>query len=191
VSMGQKWSKFLGRVPTVQMVIGLAAGIISIGGAVYSLVFTSNSVAGQGEIVAVIRENGSNKAVRDATVEVLTQDNAVVTRFTSRPEGRAKMPVKAGGYRLRVAHPSLGQDTRQVLVRPGQTTEIHVSLGPPPAQLKRPPPAQLKRPPPAATPTSASPPASKNAVNNVNKRVGNREAAPNSRLPKFPSDLAP
>jgi hypothetical protein len=180
--MGQKWSKFLERVPTVQMIIGLAAGIVSIGGAVYSLVFTSDSTPVRGEILAVITENGSNKVVRDATVEVLTQDNAVVTRLTSRPEGRAKMPVKAGGYRLRVAHPSLGQDTRQVLVRPGQTTEVHVSLGPLPAAVP-------KRPP-SAPPPSASPAAAKNAVN---KRAGNRDSAPKSlnSLPKFPSDLAP
>ena len=128
--MGKQWSKFLERLPKVQLVVGLTAGLVSISGAVYSVMAPSKSAPVMGEVVTVVRENHSRRAIKDATVEILTARDAVITRLTSRPEGRARIPLKEGNYRLRVSHPSLGRDIRQIHVLAGQTSEIHVALGP-------------------------------------------------------------
>jgi Carboxypeptidase regulatory-like domain len=128
--MGKRWSRFLERLPKVQLVVGLTAGLASISGAVYSVVSPSKSAPVMGEVVTVVRENRSNRPIKDATVEILTAKDAVVTRLTSRPAGRARIPLKEGNYRLRVSHPTLGRDIRQIHVLAGQTSEIHVALGP-------------------------------------------------------------
>jgi hypothetical protein len=134
--MGEKWSTFLERLPKVQMIVGLIAGTVSILGAVYSVVSPSRSRPALGEVVTVVRENRSKKAIADATVEILTLKDALVTRLSSRPQGQARIPLREGDYRLRVSHPKLGRDIRQIHVLAGQTTEFHVALGPPPVATR-------------------------------------------------------
>jgi hypothetical protein len=138
--MGQRWGTFLERLPKVQMIVGLTAGLLSISGAVYSVMSPSRHKPALGEVLAVVEETRSNKAIRDATVEILTPTtDALVTRLTSRPDGRARIPLRAGDYRLRVSHPDLGRDIRPIHVLGGQTTEIHVELGPRPTPVARKP----------------------------------------------------
>jgi Carboxypeptidase regulatory-like domain len=127
--MALKWSRFLERLPKVQMIVGLMAGIVSILGALYSVRSPSRPTPLLGELVAVVRDNRSNKPVTDAMVEVLTPTDAVVTRLTTRPEGRARIPLREGDYRLLVSHPHLGRDIRQIHVRAGQTAVFQIVLG--------------------------------------------------------------
>jgi hypothetical protein len=139
--MGEKWSTFLERLPKVQMIVGLMAGTVSILGAVYSVVPPWRSTPRLGEVVTVVRESRSKKAITDATVEILTLKDALVTRLTSRAEGRARIPLREGDYRLRVSHPNLGRDIRAIHVLAGQTAEFHIALGPPPVATGPPSPA--------------------------------------------------
>lgn len=159
--MGVKRSSFLERLPQFQMIVGLMAGVVSILGALYSVWSPARSTPLLGELVAVVREHRSNKPVTDAMVEILTVNDAVVTRLTARPEGRARIPLREGDYQLRVSHPHLGRDVRQIHVRPGQTAVFQIVLGLPPTGVGTKPAAD-----------SASPPTSKNVMSRSVDSVG-------------------
>src|SRR5215204_1363552 len=65
----------------IQSVVATLAGIVSVGGAAFSVVQyvrPSNS----GELVAVVKAAGSQGVVSDATVEVLTTEDALVATLT-------------------------------------------------------------------------------------------------------------
>ncbi len=111
-----------------QSVIGLLAGLISILGGTYSAVqLFARPAPSFGEVVAIVREARTEKPVPDATVEIFTTQDALVTTVTAY-SGRVRQPLKEGAYRLRVSHPKFGPDTRQVQVVSGQTAEVRFQL---------------------------------------------------------------
>jgi hypothetical protein len=71
-----------------------------------------------------------DKPILDATIEVSTLDNNVVTTLISRDEGRARLPLRDGQYRVRVRHPKFNTEALQVQVAAGQTSELHIALAP-------------------------------------------------------------
>jgi hypothetical protein len=79
-----------------------------------------------GEVVAIVQEARTGRPVPDATVEVLTLRDAVVTTLAPGAGGQARGKLKEGTYRLRVAHPRFLVEARQVQVVAGQTSEVHV-----------------------------------------------------------------
>jgi hypothetical protein len=111
-------------------IVGITAGGISVIGFVYSFLGSSTPKSGFGDIVAVVQDAKTRNPVSDATVEILTGENAVVTTVISKDDGRARRRVKEGGYTLRVMHPRFGVATRKVQVDAGQTAEIQVALSP-------------------------------------------------------------
>ena len=117
-----------GPLSTVQTVVGLITGIVSIGGALVGIPGFFAAPPTKGEIVAIVREAKTEKAVTDATIEILTPQNAVVTMLTSNYFGKARYWVDEGQYRVRVSHPRFAVEIRQVRVVPGQTAEIRVQL---------------------------------------------------------------
>lgn len=124
----------------LQAVIGITAGVISIAGMLYSTTrhYIKPPIR-QGDIVAVVQEAHSGKPVTDATVEIYTPENRLVTTLAPKQEGRARQGVNEGPYNLRVSHPKFTPQTRQVQVQSGQTSEVRIVLvrpAPPP-----PPPA--------------------------------------------------
>jgi hypothetical protein len=112
----------------VQAVIGIAAGIISISGAVYSSMHTTIPTA-PGEIVAIVLQARSQKPIPGATVEVYTTRDALVTTLSAR-EGRVRHTLREGDYKLRVFHPRYGVEVRQIQVQSSQTSEVRVGLLP-------------------------------------------------------------
>src|SRR5262249_41169379 len=94
----------LSRVHTI---VGLAAGILSIA---FSLVAFFKPASDKAELVAIVRDSKTQKAVSDAMIEVLTPDDALIT--TLRPDWRGKVRYKLdeGHYRLRVSHPKYRAD---------------------------------------------------------------------------------
>jgi hypothetical protein len=112
----------------LQAIVGLLAGIISIGGAAYTFLVPSRPPTGT--MVAIVQEARSEKPITDATIEVLTLDNTVVTTLTSDAPGRVHYALKEGAYRLRITHPRFGPEVRQVMVLAGQTSEVRVRLAP-------------------------------------------------------------
>jgi hypothetical protein len=112
----------------LQAIVGLLAGVISVGGAAYTFLVPSRPATGT--VVAIVQDARSEKPVTDATVEILTLDNAVVTTLTSDAPGRARYALKEGAYRLRITHPRFAAEVRQVMVLAGQTSEVRVRLAP-------------------------------------------------------------
>ncbi len=113
---------------TVQSVVGLAAGLISILGASYSAVQLFKPAPQYGEVVAIVREAKTEKPVTDATIEIFTPQEALVTTLTSANKGQIRQPLKEGPYRLRVSHPKFGAETRQIQVLAGQAAEVRFLL---------------------------------------------------------------
>jgi len=112
----------LSRVHTI---VGLAAGILSIA---FSLVAFFKPPSDKAELVAIVQDSKTQKAVSDAMIEVLTPDDALIT--TLRPDWRGKVRYKLdeGHYRLRVSHPKYRADIRDVQLISKESTEVLVQL---------------------------------------------------------------
>jgi Carboxypeptidase regulatory-like domain len=104
----------------VQALLGLIAALLSIGGALYGYLRPGRA-ANTGDVVAIVQEARSGKAVTDATVEILTPKDALVTTLAA-ASGEARSQMKEGPYRLRVTHPRFAPEVRQIQVIAGQTT---------------------------------------------------------------------
>ena len=111
----------------VQSVVALLAGIASITGGVFSLVQLARP-ANTGDLVTIVQAAGAHGGVRDATVEVLTTQNAIVATLTPDSTGRVTQALTEGVYVVRVSHPSYAAEVRRVQVLPRQTVEVRASL---------------------------------------------------------------
>ena len=110
-----------------QAVVGTLAGIVSIAGAAFSLVEFARP-SNTGDLVAIVQAAGSRRSVPDATIEVLTTQNAIVATLTPDATGRVTQELTEGVYVVRISHPRYAAETRRVLVQPQQTVEIRASL---------------------------------------------------------------
>ena len=118
-------------------IVGIIAGFISISVGLYSyLHFSKPGPPVIGQIVAIVQDARTGKPVTDATVEILTLKDAVVTTLTPGAEGQARGSLKEGTYRLRVTHPRFAAEARQVQIVAGQTSEVRLKLVQPAAAPK-------------------------------------------------------
>jgi len=118
--LGLSFSRF-------QAFVGTLAGIASITGAAFSLVQFARP-AKTGDLVTIVQAAGSHRSVPDATIEVLTTQNAIVATLTPDSTGRVTQALTEGVYVVRVSHPGYAADVRRVQVLPRQTVEIRASL---------------------------------------------------------------
>jgi hypothetical protein len=109
----------------VQTLVGLAAGIISITGA---LVAFFKPAPDQGRLVAIVQDAKTEKAISDATVEVLTPLDALITTLKPNYFGVAHCTLGEGRYRLRVSHPRYLSEVRDIQLISSQNTEVRVQL---------------------------------------------------------------
>jgi hypothetical protein len=118
----------------VQATLGILAALLSIGGALYGYLRPGRAVVpDHGAVVAIVHEGKSGKPVADATVELLTLKDALVTSVPL-TGGEGRRELKEGVYRLRVTHPKYTTEVREIQVVAGQTNEIRLKLAPrPPA----------------------------------------------------------
>ena len=136
----------------LQGVAGTLAAIISIGGA-FGYLVPFQIKTDRGEVLAIVQEARTGKPVADATVELLTIHDLLVTTVPpSTGAGSAKAPIKEGTYRLRVMHPKYTTESRQIYVLAGQTAQVNVRLSPRPAPPPAPPAVAEKPEPPANSP---------------------------------------
>jgi hypothetical protein len=112
----------------VQSTIAITAGLLTMTAAAVTITRHLSAPPDRGHIVAVVKEGAADKPVSGATVEIITQKNALVTMLTPDADGRVRYTVKEGHYRVRVTHPRLAAEARQVYVQGGQTAELHVRL---------------------------------------------------------------
>jgi hypothetical protein len=111
-----------------QAIVGITAGFISITVGLYSYFHQRPSLPVTGEVVAILQDARTGRPVADASVEVLTLKNAVVTTLTPGAEGQARGKLKEGTYRLRVTHPRFTAEVRQVEIVAGQISEVRLKL---------------------------------------------------------------
>ncbi len=78
--------------------------------------------------MTIVQAAGSRRSVTDATIEVLTTQNALVATLTPDSTGRVTQELKEGVYVVRVSHPRYAAEVRRVQVLPRQTVEIRASL---------------------------------------------------------------
>jgi len=137
------WHIFGIPLARVQTIVGLIAGLLSIGAGVYSFLWaTRPAVSTAGEVVTVVFEANSSTLVPDAVAELFSEKgNALVTTLTPQGPGRARQTVKEGTYRLRVTHPRYVAEVRQIQVLAGQTAEVRVRLAPRVPAARAAPPA--------------------------------------------------
>ena len=111
-----------------QAVVGTLAGLTSIAGAAFSLVQFSQPAPNTGDLVAIVQATGDRGSITDATIEVLTPQNAIVATLTPDATGRATQELTEGIYVVRVSHPRYAPEVRRVQVLPQKTVEIRASL---------------------------------------------------------------
>lgn len=137
------WFSGILRQPlsTVQTLVGIFAGLLSISGALFSVsgLMGPSAPPQQGEIVASVQDARWRKPVAQATVEILTPQDALVTTLNVEPDGRLTRRLKEGRYRLRVTHPGFITEVRHVEVHSGQRSDVRIALA-----LKPPPPRVVK-----------------------------------------------
>ena len=112
-----------------QAIIGITAGVLSIGVTVWGILVTSRPPVTSGEVVTIILAARTEKPVAGATIELLTLRDALVTTLVAKG-GQARQTLKEGAYRLRVSHPKFTTEVRQIQVLAGQTQEIRIRLAP-------------------------------------------------------------
>ena len=110
-----------------QAVVGTLAGILSIAGAAFSLVQFARP-ANTGDLVMIVQAAGSRRSVTDATIEVLTTQDAIVATLTPDSSGRVTQELTEGVYVVRVSHPGYAAEVRRVQVLPRQTVEVRANL---------------------------------------------------------------
>jgi hypothetical protein len=113
----------------LQGVVGTLAGIASIIGAVFTLVEFVRP-GNTGDLVTIVQAAGSRGSVTDATIEVLTTQDALVATLTPDATGRVTQELTEGVYVVRVSHPRYASEVRRVHVLPRQTVEMRASLRP-------------------------------------------------------------
>ncbi len=127
----------------IQAMVGVAAGLITITGSIVSLAGLHERPPVLGEMIAVIQDMRERAPLPEATVEILTAQDALVTTLTAPSDGRVARRLKEGKYRVRVSHPQFMPQIRQIEVSSGERSELRVSLAPRPA----PPRWRRQRPP--------------------------------------------
>jgi hypothetical protein len=113
---------------SVQALVAIVAGVLSAVGGAFALWQHLMPEPTTGQVVAIIREMRTAKPVGEATLEILTPRDELVTTLTAAESGRVQHALKEGSYRLRVSHPKFSAENRTVQVVPGQTAEVRIEL---------------------------------------------------------------
>jgi hypothetical protein len=115
--------------PRAQAIVGVLTGVLSIAGALYSGVCYLMAPS-PGEVAALVRESRTDRPIADATVEVLTPEDALVTTLAPAADGWIRHSLYAGKYHIRVTKPGFGSDTKPIQVLPGRSVEVRFHLTP-------------------------------------------------------------
>ena len=130
-SLRQRLTAWSPALSGFQTFVGLTTGLLTIGGALLAVPDLFSSPPPElpmGQIVAIVEEAKTERAVSDARVEILTLQNAVITTVTPNYFGKARRALEEGPYRVRVSHPDYVSEVRNVHVVKGQTAEVHMRL---------------------------------------------------------------
>jgi Carboxypeptidase regulatory-like domain len=109
----------------VQTIVGLTAGLLSIS---FSLAALLKPASNKAELVAVVQDGKTEKALSDAMVEVLTTEDAVISSMKPDWSGKARFNLDEGRYRIRVSHPKYHSEVRDVQLVSKEKTVIRLQL---------------------------------------------------------------
>jgi carboxypeptidase family protein len=109
----------------VQAIVGLTAGLLSIS---FSLAAFFKPVSNKAELVAIVEDGKTEKPISDATVEVLTPQDALITMLKPDWSGKARFKLEEGRYRLRVSHPRYRPEVRDIQLISKESTEVRLQL---------------------------------------------------------------
>src|SRR2546423_140767 len=112
-------------VSRVQTFVGLAAGILSISGALAAFL---NPSPAKSELVVTVQDAKTQQTVSDATIEILTPRDVLIATLKPNWAGKTSCILDEGHYRVRVKHPRYGPEIRDVQLVSGQGAEIHMQL---------------------------------------------------------------
>ena len=116
----------------VQTIVGLTAGILSITGALAAYL---KPAPGKPELAVIVQDAKTQQVVSDATIEILTLRDALITTLKPNWSGKAYCTLDEGHYRVRVKHPRYGSEVREVQLISSRSTEVRVQLRPPTTSL--------------------------------------------------------
>ena len=116
----------------VQTFVGLAAGILSIAGA---LAGYFKAAPRKPELAVIVQDAKTQQTVSDATIEILTPRDALLTTLKPNWSGKASCTLDEGHYRVRVRHPRYSPEVREVQLISSQSTEVRVQLRAPTSSL--------------------------------------------------------
>jgi hypothetical protein len=109
----------------VQTIVGLTAGLLSIA---FSMDAWLRPASNKAELVAVVQDGKTEEAVSNATVEVLTLQDAVISTLKPDWSGKARFALDEGHYRVRVSHPKYRSEVRDVQLVSKEKTEVRLQL---------------------------------------------------------------
>ena len=109
----------------IQTMVGLTAGLLSIAFSLGALLKPASTKA---ELVAIVQDGKTEKAISDATIEVLTSENLVVTTLKPDWAGKARFKLDEGRYRVRATHPRYHSEVRDVQLISKESTEVRLQL---------------------------------------------------------------
>jgi hypothetical protein len=150
------WATLSRPLSGMQAAVGFCAGLVSVSGVILPFAGVLRASPGYGEVVTIVQDVRSRKPITEATIEILTPQDALVTTLILPQEGRTRRSLKEGAYRIRVSHPRFTTEARQIQVQAGQTTELRVTMGPRRTSPAAPPTA--KAPAPAKVPEAPAKP---------------------------------
>jgi len=129
LGLRKRLAAFWEPLSRLETLIGLATGVASVIGALFGFSeFFSGPPQDTGQVVAIVRDAETQKAVSGARIEILTGESTILTTMTTNWFGRASHRLAEGQYRVRVDHPKFRAEVRQVQVVSGQTSELDVPL---------------------------------------------------------------
>jgi hypothetical protein len=109
----------------LQTIVGLTAGILSITGALSAYL---KPAPGKPELAVIVQDAKTQQTVSDATIEILTPRDAVITTLKPNWAGKTSGTLDEGHYRVRVRHPRYAPEVRDVQLISRQNTEVRVQL---------------------------------------------------------------
>jgi len=112
----------------IQTIVGLTAGLLSITFSLAAFLKPKPLPPGKGQLVTIVQDSKTDKAVSDATIEVLTSRDALITTLTPDSSGTVRYTLDEGRYRLRVSHPKYKEEVRDIQLTSNESTKVRVQL---------------------------------------------------------------
>lgn len=119
----------------LQLILGIAVGIVTLAVGAYNAKKIFFSPQGPGAVSVQVRSEG--RAVPQASVQIAkVQGGIVATSETGADGAYSKKGLEPGNYSLQVSKAGLQPEKLFFSVEPGQTAELNLALEAPPSSIR-------------------------------------------------------